>query len=158
LVEVGAAPWRVGPALAVGLLLGAWFLVHIARHPDPVVAPRLFAAPIFRVGAIGIFIYYVGFAGMLLGATLLLTDAWHYTVLRAALAIAPGPFTAGMVSVFSGRLVARFGVRAMVLAGSAVFAAAALCPLVAAGANPEYATVVLPSLLLWGVANALLQP
>lgn len=159
LVEASAwAPWRTWSALGVGLLLAGAFVARVLRHPDPVVAPRLFAARSFSVGAAGIFVYYVGFAGMLLGATLLLTDCWHFSVLRAALAIAPGPLAASVMSPFSGRLSARFGFRNMVVAGSLLFAAAAAWPLVAAGTAPSYEAVVLPSLLLWGLANALIQP
>jgi RimJ/RimL family protein N-acetyltransferase len=39
-----------------------------------------------------------------------------------------------------------------------LFAAAGAWPLAAAGDSPAYAKVVLPSMLLWGVANALIQP
>jgi MFS family permease len=112
----------------------------------------------FRAGAAGLVAYYTGFAAMLLGATLLLTARWHFSVLEAALSIAPGPVTAGIVSPFSGRLSARFGVRGTVVAGAVLFAAAGAWPLASAGDSPAYAAVVLPSMLLWGVANALIQP
>jgi hypothetical protein len=38
------------------------------------------------------------------------------------------------------------------------FAAAGAWPLAMAGDSPAYAAVVLPGMLLWGVANALIQP
>jgi MFS family permease len=95
---------------------------------------------------------------MLLGVTLLLTVQWQFSVLLAAVCIAPGPITAGIVSPFSGRLSARFGVRGTVVAGAVVFAAAGAWPLASAGDSPAYAAVVLPAMLLWGVANALIQP
>ena len=95
---------------------------------------------------------------MLLGTTLLLTVLWHFSVLHAAASIAPGPITAGIVSPFSGRLSARFGTRSTVMAGAAIFAAAGAWPLASAGSRPAYVAVVLPSMLLWGVANALIQP
>ena len=40
---------------------------------------------------------------MLLGMTLLLTVRWNFSVLQAAVCIAPGPITAGVVAPF-GRL------------------------------------------------------
>jgi RimJ/RimL family protein N-acetyltransferase len=43
-------------------------------------------------------------------------------------------------------------------AGAVFFAAAGAWPLASADARPAYAAVVLPSMLLWGVANALIQP
>jgi MFS family permease len=95
---------------------------------------------------------------MLLATTLLLTVQWHFSVLLAAVSIAPGPITAGIVSPFSGRLSARFGMPSTVVAGAVLFAAAGAWPLASAGDRPAYAAVVLPSMLLWGVANALVQP
>ncbi len=154
----GWPPARTWPVLAAGLVLAAAFVAHIRRHPDPLVAPRLFSVRPFRAGAAGLVAYYTGFAAMLLGTTLLLTVQWHFPVLQAAAAIAPGPITAGIVSPFSGRLSARFGIRSTVVAGAVLFAAAGAWPLASAGAGPAYAAVVLPSMLLWGVANALIQP
>ena len=151
-------PARTWPVLAAGLVLAAAFVAHIRRHPDPLVAPRLFSVRPFSAGAAGLVAYYTGFAAMLLGTTLLLTVQWHFSVLQAAAAIAPGPITAGIVSPFSGRLSARFGIRTTVVAGAVLFAAAGAWPLASAGGGPAYAAVVLPSMLLWGVANALIQP
>jgi EmrB/QacA subfamily drug resistance transporter len=151
-------PSRTWPVLVAGLVLGAAFVAHIRRHPDPLASPRLFAVRAFRAGAAGLVAYYTGFAAMLLGATLLLTAQWHFSVLEAALSIAPGPVTAGIVSPFSGRLSARFGVRGTVVSGAVLFAAAGAWPLASAGDSPAYAAVVLPSMLAWGVANALIQP
>jgi EmrB/QacA subfamily drug resistance transporter len=149
---------RSWPVLAAGMVLGAAFVAHIRRHPDPLVAPQLFSVRAFGPGAAGLVAYYTGFAAMLLGTTLLLTVQWRFSVLQAAVGIAPGPVTAGIVSPFSGRLSASFGVRATVVIGAVFFAAAGAWPLASAGDSPAYAAVVLPSMLLWGVANALIQP
>ena len=154
----GWPPSRSWPVLAAGLVLAAVFVAHIRRHPDPLVAPRLFAARAFSAGAVGLVTYYTGFAAMLLGTTLLLTAEWHFSVLHAAASIAPGPITAGIVSPFAGRLSAHFGTRATVVTGALLFAAAAAGPLASAGSRPAYAAVILPSMLLWGMANALIQP
>ena len=154
----GWPPSRTWPVLAAGLALAAAFVAHIRRHPDPLVAPGLFSVRPFSAGAVGLVAYYTGFASMLLGTTLLLTAAWHFSVLHAAISIAPGPITAGIVSPFSGRLSARFGMRSTVVAGAVLFAAAGAWPLASAGGGPAYEAVVLPSMLLWGVANALIQP
>src|SRR5689334_105949 len=90
----GWPPSRTWPVLAAGLVLGAAFAAHIRRHPDPLVAPQLFSVRAFSAGAVGLVIYYTGFAAMLLGTTLLLTVQWHFPVLLAAAGIAPGPVTA----------------------------------------------------------------
>jgi EmrB/QacA subfamily drug resistance transporter len=154
----GWPPSRTWPVLAAGLVLAAAFAAHIRRHPAPLVTPRLFAVRRFSAGAVGLVTYYTGFAAMLLGMTLLLTVRWDFSVLQAAVCIAPGPITAGVVAPFSGRLSARFGTGATVVTGAVMFAAAGAWPLASAGGPPAYAAVVLPSMLLWGVANALIQP
>jgi hypothetical protein len=154
----GWPPSRTWPVLAAGLVLAAAFAAHIRRHPSPLVAPRLFAVRRFSAGAAGLVTYYTGFAAMLLGTTLLLTVRWHFSVLQAAVSIAPGPITSGIAAPFSGRLSARFGIRGTVVTGAVLFAAAGAWPLATAGDGPAYAAVVLPSMLLWGVANASIQP
>ena len=154
----GWPPSRTWPVLAAGLVLAAAFVAHIRRHPAPLVAPGLFAVRRFSAGAAGLVTYYTGFAAMLLGMTLLLTVQWHFSVLQAAVSIAPGPITNGIVAPLSGRLSARFGRRGMAVTGAVLFAAAGAWLLASAGDGPAYAAVVLPSMLLWGVANAFIQP
>jgi MFS family permease len=154
----GWPPSRTWPVLAAGLVLAAAFVAHIRRHPAPLVAPGLFGVRRFSAGAVGLVTYYTGFAAMLLGMTLLLTVQWHFSVLQAAVSIAPGPITNGIVAPFSGRLSARFGRRGMVVTGAVLFAAAGAWLLATGGDGPAYAAVVLPSMLLWGVANAFIQP
>ena len=149
---------RTGLVVVAGLVLAIAFAAHIRHHPQPLVSPRLFAARGFSAGAVGLVAYYTGFAAMLLGSTLLLTVEWRFSVLRAAACIAPGPIIAGVISPLSGRLWARFGVPSTVVTGAALFAAAGAWPLATAGPVPAYTAVVLPSMLLWGVANALIQP
>ncbi len=159
LVEAGGWPAElVWTVFGFAVLLGVWFVVHLRRHRDPIVAPALFSTPRFRAGAAGILAYYLGFAAMLLGVTLLQTDVWHYTALRTALGIAPGPLVAGVVAPFAGRIARRVGFRSVVPVGSMLFALAGAWLWAVSGAIPHYAFVVLPSLLLWGLANGLIQP
>ena len=88
LVQISAWPARrIGGAFSLAVLLIVVFVIHVRRHPDPIIAPRLFTAHRFRAGALGILTYYVGFAVILLSSTLLLTEIWHYTALRTALAM-----------------------------------------------------------------------
>jgi EmrB/QacA subfamily drug resistance transporter len=147
------ATWSV---LGIGLLLVAMFVVHTLRHPSPLVPPALFRMRRFSVSAVGLLTYYVGFSAILLGTTLLLTQRWHLSVLETAVAIAPGPITAGIISPFSGRIAARIGARRTILVGAVLFGMAAAWPLLRD--SPVYLAMILPSMLLWGAANALIQP
>jgi EmrB/QacA subfamily drug resistance transporter len=159
LTEISAwPPSLTWPLLTAGVILTGVLAVHIARRPDPVVAPRLFSSRVFRAGAAGLMTYYAGFAALLLGTTLLLTEQWHYSAIRAALGIAPAPLTASVLAPFSGRLSARFGRPRTIVTGAALFATAGVWRLIGTGPDSAYLTVVLPSMLLWGIANALIQP
>jgi MFS family permease len=149
---------RTGAVLAAGLVLAAGFGAYIRRRRDPVLSPGLFAARRFSAGAAGIVAYYTGFAALLLGTALLLTQYWHRPVLDAALGVAPAPLTVAALAPFSGLVAARLGRRGTIWAGTACYAASAAWPLVTAGPRPAYLAVVLPSMLAWGVANALIQP
>src|SRR5262249_3700287 len=85
-----ATTWPPGPTwtlLAAGLALAVAFVIRIRRHPDPVLRPALFSVRVFSAGAAGLVTYYAGFAAMLLGMTLFLTQGWHYSVLEAAAGI-----------------------------------------------------------------------
>jgi hypothetical protein len=83
------------PVLAAGLILAAAFVAHIRRHPDPLVEPRLFSARAFSAGAAGLVAYYMGFAAMLLGTTLLLGSALGVAIFVAVLGAHPASSLAG---------------------------------------------------------------
>lgn len=151
-------PAATGSALGAGLALVAGSIWHVLRHPAPIVPPRLFAPGVFSVSTVGLVAYYVGFGAMLLSTSLLLTEYWSYSVLQAALAFAPGLTIAGVCAPFSGRIVGRLGARTTVLMGAALFGLAAGWRLVATTDTPAYWQMVLPTILLWGLANALIQP
>ena len=51
-------------------------------------------------------LYAMGFFAMLLGNILFLTSVWHYSILRAGLAVTPGPLVVAIVSGPAGKLAA----------------------------------------------------
>ncbi len=70
---------------------------------------------------------------------------WHYTILRAGLAITPGPIVVAVVSAPAGRLAGRVGFRAVLVGGSAVFAGGLLWYATRVGGVPAaYLTEVAP--------------
>ena len=145
-------------ALGAAVVLAAAFVRHALRHPAPVIPPRLFAIRHFGASVLSLLAYYVGFGALLLSTTLLLTQRLQLSVLVAAIGIAPAPIVAGIIAPFSGRVVARIGIRNTVLVGAGAFGTAAAWPLIVAGDSPTYLAAILPTMLLWGLANALIQP
>ncbi len=98
------------------------FLVRSRRHPEPVLDLTLFRARSFSVANTAALLYSMGFFAMLLGNILFLTSVWHYTILRAGLAVTPGPLVVAVVSGSAGKLAARVGFRRVLCVGFIVFA------------------------------------
>ena len=90
--------------------------------PRPVLDLTLFSARSFSVANVATLLYAMGFFAMLLGNILFLTGVWHYSILRAGLAVTPGPLVVAAVSGPAGRLADRIGFRPVLLAGTACFA------------------------------------
>ncbi|WP_241777870.1 MFS transporter [Streptomyces sp. CT34] len=149
--------------LAAGVLVGALGVRHVRRAADPVVHPELFRTPGFAAATLGLLSYFVAYGAMMLGASLLFTDVWHYSVRTAGLALAPWPLTVLVVSALSGRVVGAVGARATGVIGALCFVAATLWWLALAGdgqggGGTHYATHFLPGLIFAGFGTGLYQP
>ncbi|MEN3272773.1 MAG: hypothetical protein V7636_1534 [Actinomycetota bacterium] len=95
---------------------------------------------------------------MLLANVLFLTTVWHYSTLRAGLAITPGPLVVAALSSTTGRLASRFGYRPVLVAGGLTFAAGELLYVASVHVSPSYLTTWLPASLLVGLGVALTFP
>jgi NTE family protein len=95
---------------------------------------------------------------MLLGNILFLTGVWHYSILRAGLAVTPGPLVVAAVSGPAGRVAARVGFRVVLLVGAAFFALGVASFAVRVGVHPEYLRVWLPGTLVTGLGIGLTFP
>ena len=82
----------------------------------------LFRSRSFSVANAATVLYAMGFFAMLLGNILFLTSVWHYSILRAGLAVTPGPLVVAAVSGPAGRVAQRVGFRTVLLVGFAFFA------------------------------------
>jgi MFS family permease len=103
-------------------------------------------------------VFFAGFAAMLLGAVLFLTEVWGYSIIRAGIAIAPGPLTAAITAVPAGRLAAKYGPRVPAVAGGLAFAAGFAWCLNFVDGELAYATHWLPGFLLGGLGVGLTLP
>ena len=146
------ACFAVVPVLAVA------FLYRSARHPEPVLDLHLFSARSFSVANAAVVLYAMGFYAMLLGNVLFLTGVWHYSIMKAGLAITPGPLVVAAVSGPAGRLAARVGFRAVLVTGSALLASGLLWYATRVGVQPAYLTEWLPATLVTGLGIGLTFP
>jgi EmrB/QacA subfamily drug resistance transporter len=161
IVEGGDWGWASTPVLgswALAVAAGALFAARSSRHPAPVVEPALVRAPGAAVADAGVFLFSMGFFSLLLSTSLFLTEVWHYSVLQAGVAFAPGPLMVALLSGPAGALAGRIGTRPLVLVGSAAFAGGNLWWIARASVNPAYLTDALPGLILSGTGVALVFP
>jgi MFS family permease len=152
--------WTDGRTLglfAAAVLATAATVRRTMVHPHALIERSLFVGRQFTTATIALFVFFVGFATMLLISVLFLQGEWHYSVVRSGLAIAPGPAVAAVFAVSAGRIRARFGRVWPALAGTLAMVVAAGCWLLSTRAQPAYLTEFLPGLVAMGVAAGLTQ-
>ena len=149
---------RVLGALMAAVVLGAAFLRRSRRHPAPVLDLTLFRARSFTVANTSTLVYAMGFFAMLLGNILFLTGVWHYSILKAGLAVTPGPLVVAIVSGPAGRMAGRVGFRAVLVPGAVLFGAALVWYGWRVGLQPHYLSEWLPGTLVAGLGIGLTFP
>ncbi|HSS57995.1 MAG TPA: DHA2 family efflux MFS transporter permease subunit [Solirubrobacteraceae bacterium] len=152
--------WGWGSAQVVGSLAAsalalAAFVARSARHPAPVIELGLLRVRSFAVANVGVFLFALGFYAVLLANILFLTSVWGWSVLRAGIAVTPGPLMAALWATVGGRLSDRFGQRVVALPGGLLFAAGCVVFATATGSVPHYAGEFLPATLLTGTGVGL---
>lgn len=149
---------RIAVAFAVAFGLGAAFVSRTMHHPSPVVDPALFRDRSFVFANLATFVYAAGFFAMLLGNILFLTGVWHYSIMRAGLAVTPGPLVVAAVSGPAGKLASRLGFRPVLIAGGLFFAAGLTSFAVRTTAHPAFLADWLPGTITLGIGIGLTFP
>ncbi|HEY7628771.1 MAG TPA: DHA2 family efflux MFS transporter permease subunit [Ilumatobacteraceae bacterium] len=150
-------PWILAAFVAAAGISAA-FVRRSRRHPNPVVDLTLFADRSFVTANLATFVYAAGFFAMLLGNILFLTGVWHYSIMRAGLAVTPGPLVVAIVAGPAGKLAARIGFRPVLAVGAACFASGLGWFVAEVGATPEYVAHWLPGTLIVGLGIGLTFP
>ena len=130
----GWASAGIALSFAVAAATLALFVAHCLRSDNPFIDPALFRIRDFTRATLTIAPFSTAFGGFLLSLVLWQEAIWHWPAMRIGLAIAPGPFMVPLTSLLLARpLIARFGARAVVAAGLAVFAMGVLVWAIFAG-------------------------
>ncbi|WEO97604.1 MFS transporter [Streptomyces sp. FXJ1.172] len=151
LVEAGIEGWSAPRALLpLAAALGSFVALAVVerRVAAPVLPPTLLALPRVRAAmaaaAVSCFAY---FGGMYLLAVWL-QRTYDLTPLKAGLAALPMAFPVCVMPVFTGRLVARYGPRPVLLTGMAAAVVAGMLLACAAGHHPPLPLIVAAELAL----------
>jgi EmrB/QacA subfamily drug resistance transporter len=132
--------------------------VRSGRHRAPVIELDIVRVPAFRLASMSAALFYAAFSAMLIGNVLFLTGIWHYSVVRAGFALAPGPMAAAAFAPFAGKRAARIGPGPVGAAGAALFAAGALMWVLFIGFRATYWDTFFPALLIGGTGVGLALP
>lgn len=151
----GWTGWETITALVAAAVGLAAFVERSRVHHTPVLELPLLRVRRFA-GAVGAaLLFSIAFGAMLLAGVLFLTGVWDYSILRAGLALAPGPLMAAASAVPAGRLAPRFGERRLAAIGCLTFAAGTASWALRIGAEPAYLSELLPGMVLTGTGVGL---
>jgi predicted MFS family arabinose efflux permease len=149
---------RVIGGFALAAVLLPVFGWRTLRSATPVMDPALFRIRQFRITNVATVLFATAFYAYLFGNVLFLQTVWHYSVLRAALALAPSPLLVTLIARYAGRLAGRVGYRPVLITGAAVYAAGIGWFALFVTAQPHWLTHWLPGAILTGIGIGMTLP
>ena len=156
-VEAQQAGWAsartIGSFAGVAVLLGVFYVIE-SRSKDPLVPFTIFRSGTLRranVGAVTLFGTYVSFQFLI---TQYLQTLAHWSALSTALAFLPAGIVVAVLSLRMGGLIGRFGPTRLAAVAFVCLAIAYLVFL-RVGVQPDYPAVMLPAVILIGLAFGL---
>lgn len=161
IVQSGQWHWisvRTIGAFAAGAAVLVWFVVRTLEHPHPALDLTLFGDRSFRWANIATAAFTIGFTALFFASIQFLIGVWGYSIVRAGLALMPGPIVVMVLAPQFGRLAGRLGQRTLLVPGGLVYASAAVWMLARLGPTPHYASTMLPGSLLTGLGVAMVIP
>ena len=141
--------------IVVGLALLPVLVWRSRRHPSPVLDLALFRIRSFRVATVATLFFGCGFLGGFFINSLLLQRLWDWPIWKTGLGLSPGPLTSVATSWLSGRAADRVGHRWLTAAGCTLCAASFGWQYWRVGAEPDYVSDFLPSMLMLGAGAGL---
>lgn len=144
--------------IVAGLVLVGLFVARSRRHRAPALDLALFRIPSFRWGNLATAIFGLSFTAMFLANVTFLTSVWGWGVVKAGVAMMPGPTVVLLLARRFGKTSARIGARPLIIAGGLLYACGGLLLVTAVDVTPNYATSMLPAWLLTGLGVALTLP
>jgi MFS family permease len=161
IVKVNDWGWTapgIAGVFAVSVACLAAFVWHCLRARDPFIQPGLFRVRAFTGAALVLAPYSMAFGATLFSAAVWGQTAWGWTALKAGLVLAPGPFLVPLTSLlFAGRLITRFGIAPVAVAGIAAFVGGLVTWAVFIGEEPNI-PVVMVGIMLTGIGVGLTFP
>jgi NTE family protein len=137
--------------IAAGGLCFVGFVLSSVYHPVPLVEPAFLQIRSFVVANILVFIAGAGSSCYFLTHVLYLNYVWHYSLLKAGLAIAPAAVVTTVVAAMLGRVADRHGHRIIIVLGALIWAGSLVWYVQRVGLDRDFLGVWLPGQLLEGI-------
>jgi EmrB/QacA subfamily drug resistance transporter len=137
-------------SFVVAVMAIATFWRRSGSHDLPVIELSLLRVRTFAWSNVTAVLFNVAFGAALLAMVLWLQDAWHYSAIRTGLAVAPGPLMVPIFTAIAQRLARSVPAGRLAALGCALFATGTLIVSLSVGADPAYASEVLPGWLIGG--------
>jgi EmrB/QacA subfamily drug resistance transporter len=154
----GPVGGRTLATLSSGVVLLLAFVARSRRAKLPAVDLTLFNERNYRIANLATFVFGISFSAMFFMFVFFLTQVWGYSLLKAGLAITPGPLTVIPVAILGGRIADARGHRLLLVAGGLVFALGGALMLFSIRSQPDFLFVWLPRALITGVGVGLVLP
>ena len=152
--EWGYGSGRTIACVVASVVLAYGFVRRATGHSAPLFDLGLYRIRSYVVGSIGGVIFAISFFGWLVQLPNFLQSQWHYSVLRAGFALAPGPALTTVLTPVMGRVADRVGHRLLTTVCSSIGAVGLFWPVLFANLKPNYAFAILPQTLAMGFAAA----
>ncbi|MFD8725395.1 MFS transporter [Streptomyces sp. NPDC059629] len=149
---------RIYTAGAATLVAFGGFLISSRRHAAPLIDPALLKVRTFTWSNVTALLFSVPFAAVLLSNILWLQQVWGYSAIRTGFAVAVGPLMVPPFNAISHRISHRVPVGHIVATGCLLYSVAGAYTSLTVTVHPNYATSMLPSLLIGGAGVGLALP
>ncbi len=145
-------------AFSIAAVMTAFAVIRSARHPVPVLELSMLRMPSFALAVASAFAFFAGFAALLLGGVLFLTQVWEQSILQAGVELAVGPLAALTFATVAGRIGPRLGMATIGTIGGLLVAGGIAYNASHLGLTPDYLHDFLPGQLLTGAGVGLSMP
>lgn len=149
--------WGWGDSKTLACLIGAAVLLPLAlfkstRHPAPAIETDLWRSRVFTAASLASLTFGMAMFAFLLLGPIFLTMVWHYSILKAGLAISPGALTSAIAAVIVGKRATPRGQRIAMIVAALVYAGVCYWLYSSLTVEPEYLAIFLPANLISGAA------
>ncbi len=154
IVQGGSWGWQspaVIGAFVAAVVAAALFVGSSRHHPVPILDPTLLRVRSFAVANAMTLVAGMGFYAYMLNNILWLYYVWHWSLLLAGLAVAPGAVVAALVAARLGKVADRRGYRVIAVPGALIWAGAYVWYATRVGSQPAFFSEWLPGQVLSGI-------